>query len=114
MSVVTRRTSKTMSHRCEQQDSPERHGLESNRMHCSRKTRFGSCFLKRRGQMFLHPKAGTLPKVKRELEEMWRETLPHFAPHLLELRPLLPSVGHLCPPLRKHLSTILPYLPEES
>lgn len=60
-------TSKTMSRRCEQQDSLERHGLERNWTHCSRKVTFRSCFSKRQGHTSLHSKAGSLPKVKREL-----------------------------------------------
>lgn len=80
--------------------------------HRGRATASGQQGLAKMGPNVLHPKAGTLPKAKRELQETWREMPPYFAPHLLELRPLQTSVGDLCPPLPKP-STILPYIPEE-
>lgn len=62
-----RRTSKNMSRSCEWRDSPERHGLEGNQTHCSRKVKFRSCVSKRQGHMSLHAKAESLLKAKREL-----------------------------------------------
>lgn len=115
LSGVTRCTSKAMCHRCEWQDKPERRGLESNRTGCSGRVRFGSSFSKRTGP---YVSASQSRQPTKGPEGTVRDVEGDASALCFLLfgakRPLLPSVGHLFPPLPKRLSTILRHLPEES
>lgn len=115
VSAVTRCTSRAMRHRCEWQDSPERRGLESNWTGCSGKARFGSGSSKRTRPYVSASQSRQPTKGPEGTARDVEGDAPALCFSLFGAkRPLLPTVGHRCPPLPKYLSTILSYLPEES